>query len=252
MIIKTEYISCKNRWTISSSYDFQAHQQHFQRWWCFSQTALQWFNVLPGLWSVFTGLWSVLPGLWSVLLSLWWALPGLLPVLPGAPRLVVGAPRLVSGIPRRSQVPLKDTASVQQTLGFYHPGILVWQLSDTPRCSQWPKYILLMVYGDPEEPIDNHTVLAGMLAQSTEESQQGSIALLQNFTVPSCLRLLPSFTLPELSVHDLAAMRAWLLTDSAFSFTSNETHWNLTPIPTTSSHAVTAQATTEAQMSSPH
>jgi len=96
----------------------------------FSQTALQWFDVLPGLR-------LALPGLWL-------ALPGLSLALPGAPRLVVGAPRLVAGAPRCSQVHLKATASVQLTLGFAHPGILVRQLSDTPRGSQWPKYILLM------------------------------------------------------------------------------------------------------------
>jgi len=47
MRIQTECISFENRWMITSSYDFQAHQQHSQRR-CFSQTALQWFNVLPG------------------------------------------------------------------------------------------------------------------------------------------------------------------------------------------------------------
>jgi len=71
-------------------------------------------------------------------------LPGMSPALPGALRLVVGAPRLVAGAPRYSQVHLKATASVQLTVGFDHPGILVRQLSDTPRGSQWPKYILLM------------------------------------------------------------------------------------------------------------
>jgi len=48
MRIQTEYKSFKNHWTISSSYDFQAHQECSQRW-CFSQTALQWCEVLPGL-----------------------------------------------------------------------------------------------------------------------------------------------------------------------------------------------------------
>ena len=47
MRIHTECIRFENRCTISSSYDFQLHQQHSQRW-CFSQTALQWFNMLPG------------------------------------------------------------------------------------------------------------------------------------------------------------------------------------------------------------
>ena len=40
MRTQTEWISFENRWTISSSYDFQAHQQHSQTR-CFSQTTLQ-------------------------------------------------------------------------------------------------------------------------------------------------------------------------------------------------------------------
>jgi len=85
MRIQTEYISVKNCWMKSISYDFKVHQQYCQRT-CFSLTALQWFDVHHGL---------------------WWALPGLLSALPGhvigAPRLVVGTPRLVAGTPRCSQ-----------------------------------------------------------------------------------------------------------------------------------------------------
>jgi len=106
-------------------------------------------------------------------------------------------------------------------------------------------------HGDHEEAIDNHTVLAGVLAQSTEESPQGSTALLCNFAVPSFFRSLPGYTLPELLVYDLAATRARLSADSAFSFTSNKTHQNVTPTPTTASRAVTPQATVEAQKSIP-
>jgi len=69
MRIQTEYMSFKNRWTISSSYDFQAHQQHSRRRCCVSQTALLWFEVLPDM----------------------------SPALPGAPRLVVGAPSYSKG-----------------------------------------------------------------------------------------------------------------------------------------------------------
>jgi len=65
-------MSFKNRWMISSGYDFQAHQQCSQRWSRFSQTAIHWFKVLPGF----------------------------SPALPDAPRLVVGAPRTVVGAPR--------------------------------------------------------------------------------------------------------------------------------------------------------
>jgi len=68
-------MSFTNSWTISSSNDFQANQQHPQRRSFFSQTALLWFEGLPDL----------------------------SPVLPGAPMLVVGAARLVPSAPRCSQ-----------------------------------------------------------------------------------------------------------------------------------------------------
>ena len=42
-------MSFKNRWMISSRYDFQAHQQRSQRRCCFFQTALLWFQVLPDM-----------------------------------------------------------------------------------------------------------------------------------------------------------------------------------------------------------
>jgi len=48
-------MSFKNRWTISCSYEFQAHQQHSQRRWCFSHTALLWFEVLPDMSPVLSG-----------------------------------------------------------------------------------------------------------------------------------------------------------------------------------------------------
>jgi hypothetical protein len=40
-------MSFNTHWTISSSNEFQAHQQHSQRRCCFSQTALLWFEALP-------------------------------------------------------------------------------------------------------------------------------------------------------------------------------------------------------------
>jgi hypothetical protein len=64
------------------------------------------------------------------------ALAGLLSALPGGPSLVVSTPSLVADAPRCSQVHLRATAWVQSTQGFDHPGILVRQLSDTPRGSQ--------------------------------------------------------------------------------------------------------------------
>ena len=76
MSIHTEYMSFNNRWSISSSYHFQPHQQHSQKQCCFSETALLWVKVLPGL----------------------------SPAYPCAPRLVVSAPRHVTGAPRCCQV----------------------------------------------------------------------------------------------------------------------------------------------------
>jgi len=49
MRIQPEYMSFKNHWTISSSYEFQAHQQRSQRRLIFSQTAPLWFEVLPDM-----------------------------------------------------------------------------------------------------------------------------------------------------------------------------------------------------------
>jgi len=98
-------MSINNCWTISSSYDFQAHQQHSQRR-CFFQTALLWFKVLPDLLSAVTG----------------------------APRLVISASRLVTGAPKCFQ------ASHQRShTGCCGPQVLSSSLkvfSCTPRCSQ--------------------------------------------------------------------------------------------------------------------
>jgi len=95
MRIQTEYRSFRNCWTIGSSYDVHAHQQHSQRK-CFSLTALQWFRMLPGLTSVVPGLSSVRPGMW-------WAHSGISSALPGAPRHFVDAPRRVAGALRCTQ-----------------------------------------------------------------------------------------------------------------------------------------------------
>ena len=138
MRIQTEYMSFNNRWMISSSYDCQAHQWRSQRRWCFSQTALLWFKVLP----------DKLP-----------ALRSLLPVLPGAPRFVVSAARLVVGASGLVVGPLKlvpgahsDSVRRQECPPrvCYCPEIdasnfTLHILSDTPGGSQWLKYILLML-----------------------------------------------------------------------------------------------------------
>jgi len=109
-------MSFKNCWTISSSYDFQAHQQRSQRRCCFSQTALLWFEVLPDLSP---------------------ALPVLSLALPGAPSPVVGTPSYSEGWqkchPRVWYSPEIDASKF--TLHI---------LSDTSGGFQCLKYILLM------------------------------------------------------------------------------------------------------------
>jgi len=74
---------------ISSSYDFQVHQQRSQRR-CLSQTALLGFEVLPDM--------------SPVLLDLSQALLDLLLALAGAHTIVIEPPWLVVGTPRCSQV----------------------------------------------------------------------------------------------------------------------------------------------------
>jgi len=76
-------MSFKNHSMIHSSYNSQVLQQCSQRKCRFSQTVLQWFQVLPGL-----------------LL----ALPGDPTLVVGTLRLLAGAPRLVAGARRCSQV----------------------------------------------------------------------------------------------------------------------------------------------------
>ena len=151
MRIHTECMSFKNCWTISSSIDFQAHQQHSKRRCWFFQTALLWFEVLPELFLAFSCL---------------------SPALRGAPRLHVGAPRyflvwhkVLSGTLRRSQIhcnhshctpiPVIRDPSYSEGRPKYPPS--VWYspeidasrftlhiLPDTPGGFQWLKYILLM------------------------------------------------------------------------------------------------------------
>jgi hypothetical protein len=116
-------MSFNNHWTISSSYDFEAHLQRSQRRWCFSQTALLWFEVHPNLSP---------------------ALPGLSPALPGAPRLVVGAPRLVTGAPSYSEGWQECPPRVLYSPEIDASKITLHILSDTPGGFQCLKYILLM------------------------------------------------------------------------------------------------------------
>jgi len=108
--IQTEYMSFENHWTIGSSYDLHAHQQHSQRRCSFSQTALLWFEVLPDM----------------------------SPALPGTPWLVVGAPSYSEG---RQECPPRVWYSPEiDASKFALP-----MLSDTPGGFQWQRYILLML-----------------------------------------------------------------------------------------------------------
>jgi len=118
-------MSFNNRSTISSSYDFQAHQQHCQRSSWFSQIALVlWFEVLPDLTP---------------------ALPGMSPALPGAPRLVVGAQRLVAGSLTYSEGWQACPPRVSYSAAIDASKFTLHILSDTPGGFQWLKYILLMI-----------------------------------------------------------------------------------------------------------
>jgi len=118
----------KNCWTISSSYDFQAHQQRSQQRCCLPQTALLWFEVLT-----------------DMLL----ALPVLSAAPPTAPRLVVVAPRLVSGTPTHSEGQQECPPRVQYTPEIDASKFTLHILSDTPEGFQWLKYILLMQLNEP-------------------------------------------------------------------------------------------------------
>jgi len=147
-----EYMSFKNRWTITRTYDFQVHQHRSQGKCCVSQSAQLWFEVLPDLSPALPGLWSALPGLMSVL-------QGLSLALPGAPKVFSAAPRCSQTYHNHSP----DTPVPVIRYSNYFEGQLecpprVWYspdidpskltlhiLSDTPGRSQWLKDILLML-----------------------------------------------------------------------------------------------------------
>jgi len=92
MRIHTEYMSLKNSWMISSSYDSQAHQQRSQRRCYFSQTAVKWFVVLPGLLLALRGVCRLVVGTPGRVV-------GTSRLVACTPRLVVGTSRLVPGSP---------------------------------------------------------------------------------------------------------------------------------------------------------
>jgi len=142
---------------MSSSYDFQAHLQRSQRW-CFSQTALLWFEVLPELLPALRGLssahWNLSP-----------ALPDWLPALPGAPKVLSGALRCSQTYHNHSHcTPVAVICDPSYSEGRQECPPRVWYsaeidaskitlhiLSDTPGVFQWLKYILLMYTSCREE-----------------------------------------------------------------------------------------------------
>jgi len=154
MRIQTVFISFKNRWTISSSYNFQTHQQYSQDnvvfpWllYCDSRRS----QVLPGLSSALPSMSSGLPDMSSVLPGLWSALPGAPKVLSSTPRCSQICPNHSHGTP---VTVISDPSYSKGRLEFpprvwYSPEIDALQftlhvLSDTPGGSQWRKYILLI------------------------------------------------------------------------------------------------------------
>ena len=110
---------------ISSSYDFQVHQQLSQRG--FSETALQLFEVLPGLSPAHPDAPRLVVGAPSVVI-------GAPRLVVGVPRLVVGAPRLVAGARRCSQVHPKFFPAHRGVLKLITitPMVLLYQSSEIP------------------------------------------------------------------------------------------------------------------------
>ena len=117
---QTEYMSFKNRSTISSSYDFQKYQQCSDRRSRFSQTGLQWFKM-------FLGLFQVLPGTSGLVV-------GTPRHVVGTPRLVIGAPRLVARVPRCYQVCPKFSPALWGVFKLITitPMVLLYQSSEIP------------------------------------------------------------------------------------------------------------------------
>jgi len=176
-------MSFNNRWTICSSYDFQAHQQRSQRRCCFSQTALLWFEELPDLAPALRGLSPAHADFSPAHADLSLVHPD----LPAAFRrrsqahrrrsqLLPGASKVLSRAPRYSQTyhnhshgtPVAVIRDPSYSEGrpecpprvWYSPEIDTSKftlriLSDTPGVFQWLKYILLMycLYREPKIPL---------------------------------------------------------------------------------------------------
>jgi len=114
--IQTEYMSFKNRSTISSCNDFQEHKQHFQKKCYFSQTALLWFEVLQHL----------------------------SPALSGAFWLVVDLSMLATSVPSYSEGQQEWPTTVLYSPEIDTSKFTLHILWDTPGGFRWLKSILLM------------------------------------------------------------------------------------------------------------
>jgi len=152
MRLQTEYMSFKNHWMISSSYDFQAHLKRSQRRY-FSQTALLRLEVLPELSPALQELSLALPCLSP-------ALPGLSLAFPGAPRLVVSAPWFVAGAPSSSEGRQECPPRVGYSPEIDASMFTLHILPDTPGGFQWLKYILLMLWMSKRHTVTLHHVIA--------------------------------------------------------------------------------------------
>ena len=130
-------MSFKNRWTISSSYDFQARRQRSQGRRCCSQTALLWFEVLPDLSPALPGLSSALPGASEVLSGTPMCSQTYHNHFDITPLPVIGDPSYSEGQP---ECPPRVSYSSEIDASKFTLHIL----SDSPGGFQWPKYIWLM------------------------------------------------------------------------------------------------------------
>jgi len=133
MRIQTEYMSFNNRWMISSSYDFQAHQQRSQQ-----------DVVFP------TPLWCDLRCFQTCCRRS--------PVLPGAHKVLTSAPRCSQTYPNHCHsTPVPVIRDLSYSEGRPECPRMVWYCpeidaskfalhihSDTPGGFQWLKYLLLM------------------------------------------------------------------------------------------------------------
>jgi len=144
MRILTDDMWFKNHWMIRSKYDLQVHKRHCQWRCCFSQTALQWFEVFWGMLSPFSGLQRLLT-----------RAPRVLSCVPrdltGTPRDIASSPGCSPGCHQTTYVladlsPVLPGAPEGYYIGLVNSGISPpWDYGQTtPKHSQWQQYILLM------------------------------------------------------------------------------------------------------------